>query len=69
MIKNPKFDDIRPYYEEEIPAAMKRIAESDAFPLMASYVYPLESLEEVRKRICSFKTVRELQHDTMSRVN
>lgn len=69
MIKNPKFDDIRPYYEEEIPAAMKRIAESDAFPLMASYVYPLESLEEVRKRICSFKTVREFQHDTMSRVN
>lgn len=40
MIKNPKFDDIRPYYEEEIPAAMQRIADSDVFPLLASFVYP-----------------------------
>ena len=40
MNKNPKFDDIRPYYEEEIPAAMQRIAHSDAFPLLASFVFP-----------------------------
>lgn len=26
-----KFDDIRPYYEEEISAAMQRIANSDVF--------------------------------------
>ena len=38
--KNSKFDDIRPYYEDEIPAAMQRIADSDVFPLLASYVYP-----------------------------
>ena len=29
------FDDIRPYYEEEIPAAMQRLTDSDAFPLLA----------------------------------
>ena len=66
---NNKFDDIRPYYEEEIPAAMQRIANSDVFPLLASFVYPNESLEAVREKICSFKTVREFQHDTMRRVN
>ncbi len=69
MIKNPKFDDIRPYYEEEIPDAMQRIADSDAFPLLASFVYPSNPIEDVRNRIRSFKTVREFQHDTMRRVN
>lgn len=69
MVKDPKFDDIRPYYEEEIPEAMQHIAESDAFPLLASFVYPSEPIEDVRNRIRSFKTVREFQHDTMRRVN
>ena len=67
--KNAKFDDIRPYYEEEIPAAMQRITDSDVFPLLASYVYPSETLEATRERIRSFKTVREFQHDTIRRVN
>ena len=69
MEKNPKFDDIRPYYEEELPAAMQRIAASDVFPLLASFVYPGEPIEEIRKRVCAFTTVREFQHDTMRRVN
>ena len=69
MKKNPKFDDIRPYYEEEIPDAMQRIADSDVFPLLASFVYPSNPIEDVRNRIRSFKTVREFQHDTMRRVN
>lgn len=69
MIRDSRFDDIRPYYEEEIPAAMQRIADSDVFPLLASFVYPTEKLEDVRNRIRSFKTVREFQHETMRRVN
>ena len=63
---NQKFDDIRPYNEDEFPAAMQRIAHSEAFPLMASFVYPNDSLESVRQRICSFKSIREFQHDTKS---
>ena len=69
MERNAKFDDIRPYYEEEIPDAMQRIADSDVFPLLASFVYPSASIEDVRARVRSFKTVREFQHDTMCRVN
>lgn len=68
-VKNPKFDDIRPYYEEEIPAAMQRIAASEAFPLLASFVYPGEEIEKVRAKISSFKTVYEFQQDTMRCVN
>ena len=69
MEKNPQFDDIRPYYEEEIPAAMQRIASNDVFPLLASFVYPGESIEKIRERVCAFTTTKEFQHDTMRRVN
>lgn len=69
MQKNPKFDDIRPYYEDEIPAAMQRIAHCEAFPLLASFVYPDESVEAVRQRVAAFKTTREFQHDTMKKAN
>lgn len=66
---NTEFDDIRPYYEDEIPAAMQRIAESGSFPLLASYVYPDEPIEEVRKRIAAYRTVRDFQNETMALVN
>ena len=69
MFKDPKFDDIRPYYEEEIPDAMTRIADSSSFPLLASYVCPDEPLETVRQRIASYKTVRDFQTETMRMVN
>ncbi len=69
MIKNPKFDDIRPYYEEEIPAAMQRIAHSDAFPLLASFVFPDMPLAEVRKKVESFQTTHDFQHGVMYFVN
>lgn len=69
IIKNPKFDDIRPYYEDEIPAAMKRIAASSSFPLLSSYVYPDEAVKDVRERVANFKTVREFQQETMSLMN
>ena len=69
MKKNPKFDDIRPYYKEEIPAAMHRLADCEVFPLLASYVYPNEPIEDVRKKIASFTTVDQFQLDTMRHVN
>lgn len=69
MIRDPRFDDIRPYYEEEIPAAMQRIATSSSFPLLASYIYPDEPIETVRKRIAGYTNVRDFQTETMRMVN
>ncbi len=63
------FDDIRPYNAAEIPAAMQRIAYSSSFPILAAYVYPGEPLDDVRKRIANYTTVREFQEETMSMVN
>lgn len=67
--RDAKFDDIRPYYEEEIPAAMQRIADSGSFPLLASYVYPHEHIEDVRDQIRSYRTVRDFQLEVMRCVN
>lgn len=64
-----KFDDIRPYYDDEIPSAMKRIANSDVFPLLASFVYPEEPIENVKERVASFETIREFQLETMYKAN
>ena len=68
-MRNPKFDDMRPYYDEEIPAAMQRIADSTSFPLLASYVYPNEDIEKVREQIRSYRCVRDFQLEVMRRVN
>lgn len=67
--RNPKFDDIRPYYEEEIPAAMNRIADSESFSVLASYVYPDEDVELVREQIRSYRSIRDFQLEVMRCVN
>ena len=63
------FDDIRPYRDSEIPAAMQRIAHSDVFPLLASFVYPDLTLDQARQRVEAFKTIAEFQLDTMYKAN
>lgn len=64
-----QLEDIRPYYDGEIPAAMKRIAESDMFPLFSTFVFPERNIEEVRKHIASIATIDQFQHEVMSVVN
>ena len=46
-----KFDDIRPYRDEEIPAAMQRIASNSSFPLVAQFVFPELTVEEAAEKI------------------
>ena len=48
MTENRDYDDIRPYDDEEIPAAMHRIAGSIAFPLLASYIFPEMDVSDVK---------------------
>lgn len=69
MTYDSRFDDIRPYDDSEIPAAMQRIVQADVFPLLAAYVYPEQPLQQVRERVAAFTTTREFQHDTMFKVN
>lgn len=56
------FDDIRPYNEQEVPAAVNRIAGSEIMPAIAAYVYPGEPVQTVARRISSVKNCDELLH-------
>ncbi len=69
MTDESRFDDIRPYRDDEIPAAMERIAADRSFPFLASFVYPELTVDEARKRICSFRSIFDFQYNVMSIVN
>lgn len=66
---NAKFNDIRPYLNEEIPQAMERIATSPVLPLLASYVFPEKNIEDVKTLLRSFRTINDFQHGVMYDVN
>ena len=53
------FDDIRPYYPEEIPAATQRMADSEVIPAIAQFLG--KSPMMLRERIRGIKTVSEFQ--------
>ena len=64
-----EFDDIRPFYDNEIPDAMKRIVNADAFPLIASWVFPDKELKEVKQLMLSFDNIEQFQTEVMIPVN
>ena len=64
-----KFDDIRPYYESEIPAAMQRIAASESFPTLCSFVFPGQDVDEKRRMVDGLQSVDEFQSKVMSVFN
>lgn len=66
MIQLPeRFDDIRPYYDSEIPAAMERIASDPGLPLLLQKVGRDESLEGLQQLLRSIHTFEELKDRLM----
>ena len=51
--------------DDEIPAAMDRIAGSTSFPLVASYVFPDRNIDDVRREVRSYKTIHDFQMGIM----
>jgi len=68
-MRNPEFDDLRPYYDEEIAPAMRRITESEYFPLLSSFAYPGKDPEEVKTMMRAFTSIAEFQYEVMKAVN
>ena len=64
-----KFDDIRPYIDDEIPAAMSRIAASEYFPAIAGFVFPEKKLSEAQETLCSYANIHDFQLDAMYAFN
>ena len=61
-----RFDDIRPFHDSEVNAAMWRISDSVFFPEIAEYVFPDEPLEKVRRLMRSLQTCDEFQREVMN---
>ena len=64
-MRNEVFDDLRPYYDEEIASAMQRITDSEHFQKLFSFVYPNRDLEEIKRMIKAYTTIEEFQTQVM----
>ncbi len=60
-----RFNDIRPYYDSEIPEAMHRIARQPALDPVMAYLYPGEDIELRRKEIDRIVSADEFQRKVM----
>lgn len=66
---NRMFDDIRAYTDEEIAPAMHRITGNIYFPVLAAFVFPNKSVDEVKELLLSIDTIHDFQTKVMYNVN
>lgn len=69
MQRETRFDDIRPYWDEEIPAAMQRIVSDPYFAPVAQYIYPDNTIDEVKDILLGCRNIYEFQTTVMKQVN
>jgi hypothetical protein len=62
---NTRFEDLRPYSEQEIAPAMQRIADSVYFPVIAKYIFPDRDVNDVRRMVMNIRTTYEFQTQVM----
>ncbi len=56
---------IVPFKDDEIPAAMSRMVQDEAFISIAKRVYPDLSAEQIKEKLAAIKTVEQFQHGPM----
>ena len=64
-----EFDDIRPYNDDEVALAMRRIAQSQWLPQLAHFVVPEQSAQDVARMLEEISTTREFQLRVMYHFN
>ena len=60
-MKTTKFDDIRAFYDSEIPAAMQRIADDPLLEPAAKFAFPNIDIALVRDKIRACRTTHDIQ--------
>ncbi len=61
------FDEIRPYFQEEIPAAVQRIANAHELKSVLEFILPEEDFEQVKRDIERSKTKADFQKFLMDK--
>lgn len=56
-----RFDDIRPYNDQEIPAAMQRLAKEPLLDHISSWVFPEKPADKLRELMLAVKNIDEFQ--------
>lgn len=59
------FEDVRPYYDDEIPAALQRIASNPQFQQLLNYLFPVEQHEKLGEIILNCQNKEEFQKHFM----
>jgi hypothetical protein len=62
MEKNPEFDDIRPYYDEEVVSVIERLLENPLFKKGVQFMLPEMDWEELCSLMRTFTTKQNFQH-------
>lgn len=63
------FEDIRPYKDNEISAAMSRIAENPSFSQLSSFVFPHRAVDEIKEMVLAIDNIYDFQKNVMYKVN
>ena len=62
------FEDLRPFHDSEVPAAMRRMVNTHWFPMLSKIFFPDMDILECRERLLSIKTIDEFQNRVVMRV-
>ena len=62
MEKNPEFDDIRPYYDDEVASVIERLLENSQFREIVNYLPLGKSLEQVESLMRTFTSIYDFQY-------
>jgi hypothetical protein len=61
MEKNPEFDDIRPYYDDEVLPVIERLLKDPEFKRVVGFVFPEKDWEKIAALLHSFKNKHDFQ--------
>ena len=62
---NQIFENLRPYNEAEIPAAIERVISDPILPFIVKYLFPNIKIEDFRERLRAIKSVKQFQLEIM----
>ena len=62
---NQIFENLRPYNETEIPAAIERVISDPILPFIVKYLFPNIKIEDFRERLRAIKSVKQFLLEIM----
>jgi hypothetical protein len=65
---NPDFEDIRPYNDNEVNAAMRRIAMDSGFSTIARKIFPSIPVDVIKEKLLSISDTETFQREVMRQI-